>query len=546
MKGASAVAKILKMEGADHLFCFPVNQLIDAVAELDIRPIMPCTERTVVGMADGYTRVNNGKKIGICAVQQGPGAENAFGGVAQAYSDSTPILIFPGAPPESQLGTPPHFEAFLNYQRITKWSGRINRVDRIPDFLRRAFTYLRVGRPGPVLLDLPADVITADFGSAEMSYAPVKGTKGMADPQTVKAAVKALIGAKKPILHAGIGALYAEAWDELREVAELLQAPVMTTLPGKSVFPEDHPLSLGCGGLAGSRTVAKFLAEADLIFGVGSSLSSWIFAAPIPKGKIALQLTIDERDLNKDYPAEFLLMGDAKLVLSQMIEEIQRELGRDGRKGDDRSAKEVKSVKDKWLEEWMPKLTSEENPINPYRVICDLQSVLENEEYIVTHDAGSPRDQMAPFWTAKKPNSYIGWGKSTHLGYSLPLALGAKVARPEKIVVNVMGDAAFGMSGTELATASRNKIATLTIVLNNSCLGGYDKHIPVASRRFGTRFLQGEYAKAAEALGTYAERIEFPREIIPGIKRAIKATREGRPAFLEMITKEEIPLSRYW
>ena len=163
----------------------------------------------------------------------------------------------------------------------------------------------------------------------------------------------------------------------------------------------------------------------NLIFGVGSSLSSWIFAAPIPKGKIAIQLTIDERDLNKDYPAEFLLMGDAKLVLSQMIEEIQRELGKN-QKGDDRTAKEVKSVKDKWLEEWMPKLTSEENPINPYRVIWDLQSVLENEEYIVTHDAGSPRDQMAPFWTAKKPNSYIGWGKSTHLGYSLPLALGPK------------------------------------------------------------------------------------------------------------------------
>jgi len=546
MKGASVIAQILKKEGAECLFCFPVNQLIDAAAELDIRPIMPCTERAVVGMADGYTRVNNGKKIGICAVQQGPGAENAFGGVAQAYSDSTPILIFPGAPPESQLGTPPHFEAFLNYQRITKWSGRINRVDRIPDFLRRAFTYLRVGRPGPVLLDLPADVITADFGGAEMSYAPVKGTKGMADPQAVKAAVKALIGAKKPILHAGIGALYAEAWDELREVAELLQAPVMTTLPGKSVFPEDHPLSLGCGGLAGSRTVAHFLAEADLIFGIGSSLSNWIFAAPIPKGKIAIQLTIDERDLNKDYPAEFLLMGDAKLVLSQMIEEITRELGRNGRKGDDRIAKEVRSIKAKWLDEWMPKLTSEENPINPYRVIWDLQSVLENEEYIVTHDAGSPRDQMAPFWTAKKPNSYIGWGKSTHLGYSLPLALGAKVARPEKIVVNVMGDAAFGMSGTELATASRNKIATLTIVLNNSCLGGYDKHIPVASRRFGMRFLQGEYSKAAEALGTYAERIDAPREIIPGIKRAIKATQEGRPALLEMITKEEIPLSKYW
>ena len=546
MKGASVVANILKQEGSDFLFCFPVNPLIDAAAELDIRPIMPCTERAVVGMADGYTRVMNGKKIGICAIQQGPGAENAFGGVAQAYSDSTPILILPGAPPESQLGTPPHFDAFLNYQRITKWAARINRVDRIPDFLRRAFTYLRVGRPGPVLLDLPADVVTAEYGENAVSYTPVKGGRSMADPRDIELAVEALVKAKRPVIHAGIGVLYAQAWEELRELAELLQAPVMTTLPGKSGFPEDHPLSLGCGGLAGPRAVAHFLHAADVLFGVGSSLTKWIFAAPIPQGKIAVQLTIDERDLNKDYPVKNLLLGDAKLILVQMIEEIKKKLGEDGKKGDDRAAKEIRSIKTGWMEEWMDKLTSAETPINPYRVIWDLQETLRNEESIVTHDAGSPRDQMAPFWCARKPNSYIGWGKSTHLGYSLPLALGAKVAKPEKVVVNVMGDAAFGMSGTEMATAARNQIAVLTIVLNNSCLGGYDKHIPIASQKFGTRFLRGEYFKAAEAFGVYAERIDSPKEVIPAIQRALKITKEGRPAFLEMITKEEIPLSKYW
>jgi thiamine pyrophosphate-dependent acetolactate synthase large subunit-like protein len=368
----------------------------------------------------------------------------------------------------------------------------------------------------------------------------------MADPESVAASVKAIVAAKKPLIHAGSGILYAQAWEELKEFAELLQVPVMTTLPGKSCFPEDHPLSLGCGGLTGPRAVARYLVDCDLIFGVGSSLSISAFAAPIPRGKVAVQLTIDERDLNKDYPIDFLMMGDAKLALRQMIEEAKRMVGAEGRKGDRRVAGEIKTIKDEWLNEWMPKLTSEEVPINPYRVIWDVHQAVDLRNTIVTHDAGSPRDQTAPFWTTVVPNSYIGWGKSTHLGYGLPLAMGAKVARPEKTVINIMGDAAFGMSGLELATAARNNIGTLTILLNNSCLGGYEKHIPIASKLYKTRFIWGDYTKVAEGLGAYAERIEKPKEITPALHRALKVTSEGRPALLEFITKEEVQLSRYW
>ncbi|MCX5916370.1 MAG: thiamine pyrophosphate-binding protein, partial [Deltaproteobacteria bacterium] len=161
MKGSSAIAHILKKEGVDNLFCFPVNSLIDAAAELGIRPIMACTERTVVGMADGYTRVNNGKRIGVCAVQQGPGVENTFGGVAQAFSDSSPILVFPGGPPQSRQGSLPTFDPLPSVQHVAKWVARINQPPRIPEFLRRAFTYLRMGRPGPVVLELPQDVALA-------------------------------------------------------------------------------------------------------------------------------------------------------------------------------------------------------------------------------------------------------------------------------------------------------------------------------------------------------------------------------------------------
>jgi acetolactate synthase-1/2/3 large subunit len=292
--------------------------------------------------------------------------------------------------------------------------------------------------------------------------------------------------------------------------------------------------------------VAQFLSECDLILAVGSSLSISYFAAPIPPGKIAIQLTIDERDLNKDYPIHIPLMGDVKLTLREMIGEAERMIGREGRKGDESVARKIKAAKEEWMKEWLPLLTSDEVPVNPYRVIWDAQQALDRNQTIVTHDAGNPRDQTAPFWLAETPNSYIGWGKSTHLGYSLPLALGAKVALPQKTVVNIMGDAAFGMSGMEIAAAARNKIGTLTILLNNSCLGGYEKHIPIATKLYGTRFLGGDYCKVAEGLGAYSERIDHPKDIIPAVRRAVEKTKTGKPVVLEVITKEENRLPKYW
>lgn len=544
MKAAKAVASILKQEGVDCLFCFPINQVIDAAAEVGIRPIMARTERAVIGMADGYARATNGRRVGVCTVQYGPGTENAFGGLAQAYSDSTPLLFLPGGVPEARTGVRPNFDAVLNFQQVTKWVARINRVDRIPEFLRRAFTQLRVGRLGPVALELPWDVMLADIENAGFSYAPVKGTRSMADPEDVAAAVRAMVSAKLPLFHAGLGVLYAEASAELVELAELLQAPVMTTLSGKSAFPEDHPLAIGSGGMAWPRAVTRYLADADLIFGIGASFSISSFAAPIPKGKVAVQLTVDDSDLNKDYTAQHLVVGDAKLVLRQMIQEVQRQLGADGRRSDGRVARQIKAVKDEWLAEWMPRLTSEEVPINPYRVVWDLQRALADRRVIVTHDAGNPRDQMSPFWIAREPNSYIGWGRSTHLGYSLPLALGAKVARPEATVAHVLGDAAFGQCGMDIETAVRNRIGIVTILMNNSCLGGYDKHLPNATRLYGTRFLSGSYSKVAEGLGAYAECVEKPNEIIPAVQRAVKVADEGRPAVLEIVTKEEPVFSK--
>ena len=229
-----------------------------------------------------------------------------------------------------------------------------------------------------------------------------------------------------------------------------------------------------------------------------------------------------------------------------MIEETKAQLDPASRKEGSSTADEVKAIKEEWMQEWMPKFTSNETPINPYRVIGDLMQTVDRTKTIITHEAGGPRDQLVPFWETLVPNSYIGWGKTTPLGYSIGGAMGAKLAQPDKLVVNLMGDASFGMTGMDYETADREEIPILTIVLKNSVLGSYINYHPIASKKYDLPSLSGEYAKVAEALGAYSETVTRPEDVIPAIKRAQKETESGRPALLECITKEELEFSAYW
>mgnify|MGYP001418197111 FL=1 len=540
MKSVDAIAKILKSEGVEYLFCFPANTLIDAAAKIDIRPIMTRTERTLVNMADGFSRVTNGKRLGVATIQAGPGSENAFAGVAQAFSDSVPILILPGCVSRRSMDIPTNFESVKNYAGVTKWVAQINLADRVPDMMRRAFSLLRMGHPAPVMLEIPTDVATEDIQD-NFEYHIPQPSRPSGDPQSIKKVIKMLKSSKNPILHAGQGVLYAEATDELVEFAELTKVPVMTTLAGKSAFPENHPLSLGTSGYTGTGMVRHFLPKADLVFGLGCSFSKSVMSTRIPGGKIMIQNSIDEYDINKDYAIDQAIVGDTKLVLKQLIDQAKAQ--RDVELRNDPSS-EIRQIKEQWLLEWMPKLTSDEIPINPYRLIWDLMQTVDREQTIITHDSGNPRDQMVPFCETVVPRGYIGWGKSTQLGYGLGLIMGAKLAAPEKLAVNVMGDAAFGMAGMDFETAVRERIPILTIILNNSALGGYEDHLPIATEKYGTKFLSGDYAKVAEGLGGYSEKVEVPDDIIPSIKRAQKETEAGRPALLEVITREEGVFSR--
>ena len=542
MRANEAIARILKREGTEFLFCFPAHGVIDACAAEGIRPIITRTERTLVNMADGYTRVSNAKRIGVCAVQAGPGAENAFAGVAQAASDSIPILVLPGGARRDRRGVPYTFSPADQYRGIAKWSDEINLPERVPVLMRRAFAALRNGRRGPVVLEVPNDVGPAEVDDAAVAaYVSPRTHRSAADPADVVEVAKALTGARALVIVAGQGVLFAEAGDELRTLAERLAAPVMTTMNGKSAFPEDHPLALGAAGASGTEAAARFLEKADLILGVGTSFTVTPFTHPMPRNVPLIQITADERDVGKDYPVSAALVGDAKIVLGQLSAALG--VGVPSRQS---PAAEIATTRRAWLERWMPRLRSDDEPLSPYRVIFELGRAIDRANAIVTHDSGNPRDQLLPFYEALTPRGYLGWGKSTQLGYGYGLALGAKLAAPSRLVVNVMGDAAFGMVGMDVETASREKIGVLTILLNNSVMGGYDRSMPVAAERYRSHQLTGDYTPVAAALGAHTERVTKPGDIAPAIVRAAKITTEGRPAVLEFITRAEPEVPRYF
>lgn len=540
MTGADVIARILKQEGVDFMGVIPMNTLEEAGAVHGVRPMIFRQERVGVNLADGYSRVTNGRGVGVFSMQAGPGAENAFAGVAQAYADSVPILLLPASAPRARVNVHPTFSPSQSYAEVTKWSEQINMIERIPEMMRRAFTQIRTGRPGPVLLEIPSDVLRGDFPDDVVNYTPVTPRMSAGDPHDVKEAARLLLSAERPVIQAGQGVLYAEAWDELLELAELTLAPVMTTMAGKSAFPEDHPLALGTRSGTTTGPVVHFLDKADLVFGIGCSFTRIHYGADRFDSKVIVHCTNSLDDVNKDYDPDHAVVGDAKLVLAQLIEEVKLQLGSASRVAPNGVATEVAAVRQEWMKDWLPLLTSDEVPINPYRVIWDLMNTIDRKNAIVTHDSGSPRDESIPFYETISPRGFIAWGKSTQLGYSLGLAMGARMAAPDKLAVHIIGDYGFGMVALDIETCVRERIPVLSIVLNNSAMGIYSPNsFPTANDLYGTKYTGGDFAKVAEAMGSYNARIEKPEEIVPAIKTATRVIEAGQPAVLEFITKEE-------
>ena len=543
MRTIDAIAEILKREGINILPSFPTTPVIEAAAAAGIKPVVCRQERVGVGIADGWSRVKNGKPAGAFAMQYGPGAENAYAGVSTAFSDAVPMLLLPLGHPLDRDRVFPNFSSIRSYESVTKFAEQVNQPRRVGDTLRRAFAQMRSGRPGPALVEIPVDVGNAEVEpSVVENYRPVKIARAQANPEEVLSAAKALLAARCPVIQAGQGVLYAEATKELVELAELVQIPVYSTLAGKSAFPERHALALGSAEAAMNGAAFHFLKEADLVFAAGSSLSKHNMCANIPGRKIIIHNTADSIDHNKSYYADFPVLGDAKLVLRQFIDacrELLKGKARDGAP----VREEIARLRAAWLKHWSPKSTSSDTPINPYRVISDFMQVVDPDTAIVTHDSGSPRYQMMPCYRAGGPRSYLGWGKSHQLGTGLGLIMGAKLASPDKFCVNFMGDAAFGMTGLDFETAVRSNIPILTVVLNNSSMAVETRHMKTSHDLFRTRDLRGNYADIAKALGGWSERVSSPEQIKDAIGRARKATDSGRAALLEFVTAEESTVS---
>lgn len=542
MKVGEAIAEILKREGVEMVIGYPVNHVLEYAAIADIRPIVVRQERTGVHMADAISRMSSGRKIGVFVMQLGPGTENSYGAIAQAYAESVPMLVMPGGYPRRQAHIDPNYNATISMREITKSAEPINIPAEIPNIFRRAFSKLRNGRGGPVLIEIPNDIWDEEV-SEPLDYRPVLATRSGPDPDAVRAAVELLVSAKRPVLYAGQGVHYARAWPQLRKLAEWLAIPVCTSLEGKSAFPETHALALGSGGAAIPMTVRHFLDEADVVFGVGCSFTETSFGVQMPHGKKVIHATLDPDHVNKDYEADIALLGDAALTLDAVLAELAR---RNERQRDwTWAADEIAQVRGAWMKQWLPKLTSSETPMTPYRVLWDLQHTVDVANTIITHDAGSPRDQLTPFWKSVEPLSYIGWGKSTQLGYGLGLAMGAKLACPDKLCINVWGDAAIGFTGMDFETAVRERIPILSILLNNFSMAMELPIMSVSTEKYRATDISGNYAEFARALGGYGERITGPAQIVPAIRRGIEQTEKGVPALLEFITCKELASSRH-
>lgn len=550
MNGIDYIAQILKQEGVEWMSCFPSNPLISAVAREGIRPIAFRHERGAVMAADGYSRISDRQRFGVVAVQSQAGAENAMGGLSQAYADNIPILVLLGGNNLDKISVRPNFSAVQKYQGWVKQIEAIYTPSHVGDVMRRAFHALRNGTPGPVVVELTGDVCSLEVPESARTYRSPKLIRQAPEGSDINDAAKALIAAKKPMIWAGAGVLFSGATGALQALAELTATPVFCTMPGKSAFDERHPLALGAGSGATTLPAHRWLSDSDVLLALGSSLTRSPYGQPIRPGKVIIHNTINPNDINKDEAADIGLIGDTCLTIQALIEEIKAQTGGQGVGNRGQIEAEIAAINAQWMEEWTPLLNSDEEPLNYYRVIHEINQNLDLENSIVTHDAGAPRDSIVPFYKATTPHSYIGWGKTTHLGFGIPLMIGAKMAEPDKFCLNLMGDGAFGMSGTDIETAARSKVAITTVLLNNSAMATYSGELQgvigvEARERYGVSSMQGNYAKIAEGMGAVGITVTKITQIAPALQEAQRLNASGRTVLIDVHANVEHRRSKF-
>jgi len=533
---ATGIARILKQEGVDWVSTFPVCRVNNALGREGMPMLMLRDDRYAVAVADAFSRITAGTRIGVCTFQGGvnaAGLQYAYAGLAQAYEDGSPVLCITDGVPAGSSGNS-QFDVASSMKTVSKWFGYLDKPERVPEFMRRAFTMLRSGRPGPVILAIPN--ATATYDETADPYRPVKGWKSAPDPADIRAAVALLLQARNPLIYAGEGVIYAGASGELKALAELANMPVITTLKAKGAFPENHPLFVGVRG----DQVEHFLNKSDAILAVGSSLSPGRFSHRIPDAakKTIIHCNVDELHINKIYPTAQAVIGDARMTLQALRQEVSDRTSGAGRPAGTMAA-EVKAARDKGFAKYRELMASGEKPINPYRVYGDLMKVLDLHNSFVTHESGNTRDQLSTVFDTLIPRGFLGWGNVSTLGFSLAAAIAAKKAFPDRATVAVTGEAGLGYMLGNLEVLLREKLGVTVAHISNGGFAGYGPgfwgpgHDPFTHSVLGPD--EVDMSKVVGALGFHSERVREPTEIIPALRRALAANASGRPAYIEFV-----------
>ena len=543
---ATGIARILKQEGVEWVSTFPVCHVNNALGQEGIPMVMMRDDRYAVALADAFSRINAGSKNGVCTFQGGvnaAGLQVAYAGMAQAYEDGSPVLcITDGVPIGASENS--QFDVTSSLKSVSKWYGYVDKPERLPEFMRRAFTMLRTGRPGPVVLAIPD--AGGLYDETADPYVPVKGWKSAPDPEDVAKAIELLLSARNPLIYAGEGVIYAGASAELTSFAELANTPVISTLKAKGAFPENNPLFVGVRG----DQVDEYLAKSDLILAIGSSLSPGRFSHGIPDAanKTIIHCTVDELHVNKTYATAVALIGDARFALQALEKELSDKTSGNGRAPGSVAA-EVKSSRDSAMVQYREAMASTDKPINPYRVYAGLMEVLDPLNSFVTHESGNTRDQLSTVYDTLIPRGFLGWGNVSSLGFSLAATIAAKISFPQKYCVAVTGEAGLGYMMGNLEVPLRQKMGITVVHVSNGGFAGYgpgfwgDGHDPFTHKVLGND--EVDMSQVIGALGYHTERVTEPSEVGPALKRAMAANDANQPAYIEFICSQ-YPIYGRW
>ena len=547
---ATGIARILKQEGVEWVSTFPVCRINNGLGREGIPMVMMRDDRYAVALADAFSRITAGTKTGVCTFQGGvnaAGLQVAYAGMAQAYEDGSPVLCITDGIPAGESENS-QFDVASSLKSVSKWYGYVDKPERVPEFMRRAFTMLRTGRPGPVVLAIPD--AGGLYDETADPYIPVKGWKSAPDPADVTGAIDLILKAQNPIIYAGEGVIYAGASAELTSLAELVNAPVISTLKAKGAFAEDHPLFVGVRG----DHVEHYLRQCDLVLAVGTSLSPDRFSHGIPDAvnKTIIHCTVDELHVNKAYPTAQAVIGDARLTLQALATEVSaRNSGRTNGPGRTREqvASEVKSVRDSGLAQYREAMASNDTPINPYRVYAGLMEVLDPRNSFVTHESGNTRDQLSTVYDTLVPRGFLGWGNVSSLGFSLAATIAAKIAFPQRNCVAVTGEAGLGYMMGNLEVPLRQKLGITVAHVSNGGFAGYgpgfwgDGHDPFTHQVLG--YDEVDMSRVIGELGYHTERVTQPSEVALALRRALSANESGQPAYIEFICSQ-YPIYGRW